>query len=164
MRGIIGLCLFGLSLTIGPVHAADPAPASLTIQGNVRQQYTVSAAELAAMPPETIEVGYKTQENLLFKAKYTGVSVWTLLAKAGLKDDKGKYPGLRHVIEVRASDDYFIMMSMGELDPAFGNLSAIIAYAQDGKPLDAKEGLRLVIGTDRQINRFVRNVAILDVK
>jgi hypothetical protein len=53
---------------------------------------------------------------------------------------------------------------MGELDPAFGNLSAIIAYAQDGKPLDAKEGLRLVIGTDRQINRFVRNVAILDVK
>jgi hypothetical protein len=53
------------------------------------------------------------------------------------------------------------MVSIGEIDPNFGNAPVMLAYAQDGKPLPT---LRLVFPSDKHGARDVRDVLHIEVR
>jgi hypothetical protein len=50
------------------------------------------------------------------------------------------------------------------LDPDFTNKEVILAYLEDGKPLDDKAGpYRIVIPEEKRMARWVRQVTILKI-
>ncbi len=65
------------------------------------------------------------------------------------------------MLAVTAEDNYLLMVSLGEIDPNFGNAPAMLAYARDGQPLPA---LRLVFPGDKHGARDVRDVVRIEVR
>jgi DMSO/TMAO reductase YedYZ molybdopterin-dependent catalytic subunit len=89
-----------------------------------------------------------------------------LLQEAGIKTDPAvKNDIVRHIVTVTGSDGYGAVLSLGEIDPEFGGDQAIVAFAQDGKPLDEKSGFaRLIIPGDKTAGRAVSGIATIEVK
>ena len=67
---------------------------------------------------------------------YTGVSLWTLIQDSGLLTDPSiKNDLLRYGVIATGSDGYRAFISMGEIDPAFGNQPDLIAFSDTGGQL-----------------------------
>lgn len=95
---------------------------------------------------------------------WTGVLLWTLLQRAEvLTVAKTKNAVLLHTLIVRGSDGYAVALSFGEIDPNIGASAAIIAYAHDGHPFPAGQGLRLIVPSDKFAARAVRDVVDIEV-
>ncbi len=128
----------------------------LAVDGAVVHAASFDLAALKALPVTTETVGGVT---------YTGVSVWDLLnGKAGIITDPAvKNDILDKYVVATGSDGYKALLSMGEIDPAFGNQPDLIAYAADGQPLDANGFARLVVPNDAKAGRWVSNLVDLQV-
>jgi len=64
----------------------------------------------------------------------------------------------------QAPDGYRVAYTLAELDPQFGARQAIVALAQDGKPLSAHDGpLRIVVQGDQHRARWIRQLSELRV-
>jgi hypothetical protein len=98
---------------------------------------------------------------------YTGVSLWTLIQDAGLLTDPSiKNDLLRFGVVATGSDGYRAFISLGEIDPAFGNQSDLVAYADTGGQLGpgGQDGaLRLIVPGDQAGGRYVSNLTSLQV-
>jgi DMSO/TMAO reductase YedYZ molybdopterin-dependent catalytic subunit len=136
---------------------ADRPP--LAIDGLVKQAQHVTADDLRRLPPVERRVTFQTDHGDQ-TATYKGVLLWTLVARAGI-NDPAKWSDLRHVVAVTAADGYLLMVSLGEIDPNFGNAPVLLAYEQDGKPLSA---LRLIFPGDKHGARDVREVVRIEVR
>lgn len=55
------------------------------------------------------------------------------------------------------------LLSMGEIDPAFGNPPDLVAYPADGQPLDASGFARLIVPSDLKAGRWMSNLVDLQV-
>jgi len=71
---------------------------------------------------------------------------------------------LRHTVMVSAADGCSVALSLGELDPAYGAGQALIAYAQDGKPLGPSGFARLFLPADKDGGRNVARIASIEVR
>jgi DMSO/TMAO reductase YedYZ molybdopterin-dependent catalytic subunit len=133
--------------------------AKLTISGDISAPLTLTSADLAAMPRETIEL---TEEEG-GKFKYEGVPVQEILKKAGLPASiRGKL--LATYILASAKDGYQVVFSLGELDSTFGNEKVLIVDKRDGKPLFGYQGpLRLVVAGDKAGARDVRMLEKIEI-
>jgi DMSO/TMAO reductase YedYZ molybdopterin-dependent catalytic subunit len=147
----------GAALLFGPLAAR----ADVAVSGAVSKPLTLTAAALAAEPQVGIHVAFNTDHGPQ-SADYTGVLLWTVLQKAGLVAGSAKGGNLRHGILVTGSDGYGALLSVGELNPDFAGLQAILAVTQDGKPI--QEGVRLVVPGDKRGGRSVRNVVGVEVQ
>jgi len=129
---------------------------SFTVSGAVRQEGSFDLAALQALPPVSRAVGTAT---------YTGVDLWHLLNDvAGLKTAAGaKNPTLGMYAVATASDGYQTLLSMAEVDPAFGANQALVAYEVDGQPLDRNGMARLVLPGDVRTSRAGSNLVDLQV-
>ena len=59
---------------------------------------------------------------------------------------------------------YRAVIALPELDPDFTGKQVLLAYLQDGKPLDDKAGpYRIVIPEERRMARWVRQVTKLKI-
>ena len=127
-----------------------------SVDGAVAHGRNFDLAALKALPAVTETVGGVT---------YTGVSVWDLLnGKAGIITDPAvKNDILDKYVVATGSDGYKTLVSMGEIDPAFGNQPDLVAYAADGQPLDANGFARLVVPNDAKAGRWVSNLVDLQV-
>jgi hypothetical protein len=68
------------------------------------------------------------------------------------------------VVMVSAMDGYRVAFSLAETDASIRNETMIVAIAEDGQPLDAKDGpLRLVVEGDARAARSVRMVTAVSV-
>jgi DMSO/TMAO reductase YedYZ molybdopterin-dependent catalytic subunit len=147
----------------GAPAGAIAAETGLTIDGQVQKTEHLTLSDLQALPSTSVSVSFVTghgQET----GTYTGVLLWTLLANASIVDADPKQH-LRHTIFVTSgADQYVVALSIGELDPKFEGKSVIIAYAIDGKPLDAQDGLRLIVPGDAHGGRAVKDVAHIEVR
>lgn len=147
-------------LTAGTMGArAAGEPPAVAIDGLVKQAQHITADELRRLPATRREVTFQTDHGDQ-KATYVGVLLWTLVERAGV-DDPAKWGELHHVMAVTAKDGYLVMLSLGEIDPNFGNAPIMVAYERDGKPLDM---LRLVVPGDRHGARDVRDVLRIEIK
>lgn len=156
------LCL-GLSVAA----AADPSPHSdsIAVKGGVDHPKTLALADLQHEPQTTVTISQKTGHGTLAGA-FSGVALWTLLSEAGVTLDKGKKNDLiHHTVTVTGSDGYNAVLSLAEIAPDVGDDRAVIAWAQDGKPLESGGGFaRLVIPGDKEAARAVSAITSIEVK
>lgn len=150
-----------LSLVVAAPGLAADAPAQLAITGDVPTALTLSAADLAQLPHETVSI----DEEDGTKTAYQGVPLQAILTKAGIPFDKGlRGKALAAYVLATAKDGYQMIFSMGELDPGFGNAHIIVADQRNGAPLFGYQGpLRLVVGGDKHGARSVRMLEKLQV-
>ncbi len=154
-------CALALAVSLAG-QTLSPVPAvSLAISGAVKSPLTVTAADLAAMPRETVSVEEQGGE----KVAYEGVSLQALLQKAGV--DFGTHlrgKALAGYVLAQARDGYQVVFSLGELDPGLGGAHVVVADRRDGKPLLGYQGpFRLVVTTDKAPARSVRMLERLEV-
>ncbi len=126
------------------------------VSGAVTKPMRFDLAALQALPATTQTVG---------GSAYTGVSLWHLLnTTTGLKlDSTVKNPSLSMYAVATGSDGYKALVSLGEIDPGFGNRTALIAYSVNGSLLDRNGVARLVVPGDAKLGRSVSNLVSLEV-
>ena len=109
---------------------------------------------------------------------YGGVSLWTLLNSTGIMTDPNvKNDILSKFVMATGSDGYDTLISLGEIDPEFGNQPDLIAYEKyvNGNPTlfgsldpsdsDSLNGFaRLIVPGDTKAGRWVSNLVSLDVR
>jgi DMSO/TMAO reductase YedYZ molybdopterin-dependent catalytic subunit len=151
----------------GTDHAARPAvtpSASFTVGGAVQHPRSLNLADLQHLPATTASVFFATGRGAV-NARFTGVLLWSVLSEAGLKTDPAvRNDSLRHSVVVTATDGYSVTLSWGELDPQFGAAQAMIAYAQDDKPLGDAGFARLILPADKDGGRNVMRISAIEVR
>lgn len=156
-----------LCLGFGVTAMADPAihSDSIAIKGGVDHPKTLALADLQHEQQTTVTISQHTGHGTLSGA-FTGVSLWTVLNEAGVTLEKGKKNDLiHHTVTVTGSDGYNAVLSLGEIAPEIGNDQAMIAWQQDGKPLDGEHGFaRLIIPGDKAASRAVSAITTIEVK
>ena len=142
--------------------AQSPAPDTLALTGP-GQQTVISLAALKAMPQETVTVinGHTHQQET-----YSGIPLATLLVKVGAPE-----PGAIHgkvmseYILATGSDNYHVVLSLGEIESTFHPGKVLVADMLNGKPLDTQQGpFKLVVEEDRMPARSVHNLVKLELK
>jgi DMSO/TMAO reductase YedYZ molybdopterin-dependent catalytic subunit len=137
------------------------APATtLAVTGDVPTPLTLTLANLAAMPRQTVRVPNADGSM----AVYEGVALIDVLKKAGVPfggELRGK--ALASYVLAKASDGYQVVFTPGELDPSFGNQTILVADHRDGAPLSGNQGsLRLMVANDKEGARSVRMLETLE--
>jgi len=161
-RRISRLAIFSAIPLFLLAQAPKPAaPASLSVTGDVSTPLTLTAADLAGMPRETVSV---TEEDGA-KIQYEGVPLREILKKAGAPlggQLRGK--ALASYIVAKAQDGYQVVFAIGELDPSFANEQILVVDKRDGKPLFEYQGpFRIVCPNDKAGARSVRMLDSLQV-
>jgi DMSO/TMAO reductase YedYZ molybdopterin-dependent catalytic subunit len=148
-------------LAAGQPAPSQPAPAILSISGDVSSPLQLKMEDLAKMPRQTASV--KEQDGSA--VNYEGVLLRELLVRAGAplgKDLRGK--ALATYILAKAHDGYQVVFGLGEIDPAFGDEPILVADKRDGKPLFGYQGpFRLVCPNDKAGARSVRMLESIEV-
>ncbi len=133
---------------------------TLVIEGRVAHPSTLDIAALQALPAASVALDTTTNDGV-HHATYKGVLLWTLLDAAGPLDEPGRKTFLQHTVLARGQDGYAVALAIGEIDPKFEGKQALVAYAQDDRPLPS---LRLVLPGDRRGGRSVHDLAGLEVR
>jgi hypothetical protein len=132
-----------------------PASTQFSLDGLVMTPASYDRAALASFPQSTLTVGGAT---------YTGVSLWTLLSKASIiTHPEIKNDVLREAVVATASDGYKVIISLGEIDPDFGNQPCLIATQQNGADFASGGFARLVFPNDVKKGRWVVHLTSLKI-
>jgi hypothetical protein len=144
-----------------------PGGISLSLSGKIAAPSIVTPVSLAALGQSTTETATYTSGAGQVTDTYTGVSLWTLIQDAGLLTDPTvKNDLLGFAVVATGSDGYRAVISLGEIDPAFGNQPDLVAYADTVGQLGANGAagaMRLVLPGDHAGGRYVSNLVSLEV-
>ena len=142
-----------------PASAED---AALRVNGAVAKQLSLSAADLAAMPHQSIKV----TDDKGTTALYEGTPVLEILKRAGAplgKELRGR--NMAMCVLAVGSDGYEAVFALPEIDPGFSDQVILVADRRDGQRLNSIEGpLRLVVPRELRHARWVRNLTTLKVR
>ncbi|MDQ7999343.1 MAG: molybdopterin-dependent oxidoreductase [Pseudomonadota bacterium] len=133
--------------------AGGGTAASFMVTGQVSTVGAFDINALKGLPAVTQTVGSNV---------YTGVSLWTLLNSIGLKLPSGKTT-LSMVAVATGSDGYRALVSLGEIEPGFGNNGTIVAYEVNGAALGSNGMARLVVPGEVKQGRSVSNLIAIEV-
>lgn len=132
----------------------------LTIQAEGGKQTVLARSDIESLPH--VKVATHGSENT---ATFEGVAVRTVLEKGGVEfghSMRGKR--LASCLLVEAADGYRAVISLPEIDPDFNHKQIVLAFFEDGKPLDAKAGpCRIVIPDEKRMAGWVRQVTTLKI-
>jgi hypothetical protein len=135
---------------------AVAAEVQISVAGHVQHPLTLSAADLAALPQASVDVGFMTghgQES----GHFAGALLWGVVEQAGFDDPPGgDHHHLRHDVLVTGRDGYAVALSIGELDPEFEGKQVILTGARDG--------IRLIVPGDRKGGRAVKDVVKIELE
>lgn len=134
------------------------------VGGEVQTPETYTVDTLKELPATKLDVYFNTGAGPV-NTSFTGVLLWDLLTTAGVVTDPAiKNDILHKEVVAIGSDGYRVVFSLGELDPHFGGQQVIVAYLQNGQPLDASSGAtRLIVPGDKAGGRDVSWLVALDV-
>jgi hypothetical protein len=137
------------------------AQPSLTVEGIAGDPITITLAELATLPQQTIKVTDHGQP-----ATFEGVALQDLLAKverpAGEKFHKTV---ASYYLLVEAKDGYRAVYAWAEVDPSFMDKPVYLATKRDGKALTEKDGpFQLVAPGEKRGARWVHQVTALRIR
>jgi DMSO/TMAO reductase YedYZ molybdopterin-dependent catalytic subunit len=133
---------------------------SIQIKGAVGNPGNFTYSQLEAFSPVTVQVTLSSSshaaDNGVFN--YTGVYLRLLLEQVHVSANATS-------VYIQAADGYGTTISIQDSQ----NTNTILAYQKDGAPLTALsaggEGpIRLIIGNDEFAQRWIRGVAIIEVK
>lgn len=124
----------------------------------------LSLVDLQRLTAETVTVSFLSVQGPE-QHTYKGVRLAALLEQAGLKLENRKNDKLRKFVLATAKDGYTVIFSWAELDPEFGAQPVLLAWEEDGKPLQGDRGpFRLVVPGDKRGGRYVSGVIRLEVR
>ncbi len=141
--------------------------AELQIRGDLPTTGTIRLAELQALG--TVNATYTAHGKA---HPVTGVPLHKVLGKFGMSPGKmgkdilptEKRSGYKLVVVATAADGFQAVFSAAEFWEGMGKTQPLIAWAMDGKPLDAALGpLRLVVLTDGEPSRSLHQLLRIDV-
>jgi hypothetical protein len=119
----------------------------LTIQTENGKQTVLSKSDIKSLPHVKV-----TTHGSDASATFEGVALRAVLEKAGFEfghSMRGKR--LASCLLVKAADGYRAVIALPELDPDFTEKEVLLAYLQDGTPLDDKAGpYRIVIPDEKK--------------
>lgn len=152
------LSLYGL---IGLMLSAALAQCQqLTVQTEGGKQSVLTKSDIESLPHVSV-----TTHGAETTATFEGVALKAVMEKAGVEfghSMRGKR--LASCLLVEAADGYRAVIALPEIDPDFTDKQVVLAYLQDGKPLDAKAGpYRIVIPDEKRMARWVRQVTTLKI-
>jgi DMSO/TMAO reductase YedYZ molybdopterin-dependent catalytic subunit len=124
------------------------------VSGQVNTPMSFDITALQGLPATSVTVGPNT---------YKGVTLWTLLDTVGLRLPAGKNASIGMYAVATGSDGYRAAVSLGEIDPGFGNKTALIAYEMNAAPLGASGVARLVVPGEVKQGRSVSNLIAIEV-
>jgi hypothetical protein len=157
MKKILPLYLALMALML---DAALVQCQQLTIQAEAGKQTVFSRADIDSLPH--VKVTTHASDT---SATFEGVPLKPLLEKAGVEFGhslRGKR--LASCLLVEAADGYRVVIALPEIDPDFSDKQIVLAFFQDGKPLDANAGpYRIVIPDEKRMARWVRQVTVLKI-
>jgi hypothetical protein len=149
------------NISVQGVSRPPVGPGGVTTEfklAGLKGQETLNLAGLQTFPATTdTNVTFFSGANPNGPHDYTGVSLWTLLSAAGFGDILTSYA------LATGSDGYEVLISLGELDPAFGAPSDLVAYSVDGSSLGTSGFARIVAPTDLRGGRYVSNLASVEI-
>jgi DMSO/TMAO reductase YedYZ molybdopterin-dependent catalytic subunit len=149
---------------VAPLPQRGPYAPTVDLTGAVARPGTFDLARLQALPATRAEVMYITG-NGPQTGIFVGPSLWDLLVDAGVGASGPPPDLLRQYVVATASDDYRVVLAMGDLLPDFGAQPVMVAYERDGQALGPEEGMaRLVVPGDKRAGRNVFQLARLDVR
>ena len=138
-----------------------PAPASLTVSGDIPSPLTLNLADIAAMPHQVATVADENGK----KIAYEGVPLREILLKAGAPlggQLRGK--NLTTYVLAKAHDGYQVIFTLAEFDTQFANEPIWLVDKRDGGPLQEDQGpLRLACPNDKTGARSVRMLEALEI-
>ena len=143
-------------------HSAPSAPSThLTIKSYEGKTLTLSPDELAALPHKSVSVF-----NAHSKANetYSGVPLADLLSKVGVplgENVRGKLFMIGVVAE--GMDNYRVLYSLAEVDPAIHTGDVIVADTLDGQKLTKDGAFKMVSSEEKRPARWVRNLTSISV-
>jgi hypothetical protein len=123
--------MFVLAAVVRGLAGSGPSQPAV-LNGAVKQNLVLDDAFLKSLPAVTIEVTFETGQGKK-SGRYTGVLLWTLLAKAQPIVEPGKNASLKHTLLITGRDGYAVTLAVGEIDPHYEGKQVIIAYA-GGEP------------------------------
>jgi hypothetical protein len=132
------------------------------IESTGHAPYTLSDAELAALPPTEVLASF-IGEHGQERAKYRGALVWSVLERAGAVDPNTPRPHVRQIVTATGQDGYTAVLALAEIDPAFEGKTVILAFEREGASLGAGHARLIVLG-DQRGGRSVRDVVRLAVQ
>lgn len=174
---LVAAFVLALALSVGFLSATvaqDATPAaspvavaadgSIELLGLVANPGPVSVADLQALPTQTVEVDFTSGQGEQHHS-YTGVLLWDVLEQAGIVTDEDvKNATLHYYALFTANDGYQVIISLGQIDPGFGNSPYLLAWEEDGAPLDGDAGpLRLVVPGDVRGGRYLSGVVSIEI-
>ena len=166
MKKIVFTLAILFALFVG-IASAQSVPASATapelkIGGAVQTPLTLTAADLKKMPRKTLTVVNPHSQK---KETYEGVPLEEILRKAGAPNGQQmRGPAMAAYVVVQGSDNYRVVFSLAELDPAILDSEVIVADTLDGAPLSEKEGpFKIVAPHEKRPARWVRMVTAITV-
>lgn len=160
-----------LDVGVAPKTAAASKPGcsgaacavpSVVVNGQVKATATFDVAALKKLVSDgTVKEATMTENNNTYK----GVALLDLLNSpaVGLKVSSRKNPTLSMYAVATGSDGYRAIVSLGEINPDFGNKQAVVAYEQNGAALTNSGALRLVIPRENKQGRLISNLAEIQV-
>lgn len=161
-----------VSLRVGSLPEPGPSgpggfSSEVSLSGAVAHPTTFTAIGLADLHQPTVETATYLSGSAQVTDTYTGVSLWTLIQDEGLLTDPAiKNDILRFGVVATGSDGYRAVVSLGEIDPAFGNQPDLVAYADTGGqlgPTGSAGAMRLIVPGDVGGGRYVSNLVSLQV-
>jgi hypothetical protein len=157
------------SLSVAGVPAAPVGPGgvstSFSVGGKVAHPTSYNLAGLSALPAVQLSNVSFFSGTSLHTDTYTGASLWTLLTEAGPLTNE-----LTSYVLTTGSDGYEVLLSLAELDPAFGAPDDLVAYEDIDNPADfttpggGPDGVaRTVFPDENKGGRLVSNIVSIDV-
>ncbi len=140
-----------------PLHRYAP---TVTVTGLVTTTTTYTVADLRRLPSTTVTATMRTKTANLGTARYTGVTLSTLIDAAAPITNAGyKNDVLRDFVTIGGTDGYEVSVSLAEILPQFGHEKVLLAYLKDGRALAPRDGaFELIVPGDILAGRDVANV------
>ncbi len=130
------------------------------VRGEVERALDLTVQELARLPRRQIRI----EEDDGSVARYEGVALVDILARAGVPTESLRGPQAASVVVAEARDGYRAAFALAELDEAFSDRLIVLADRKDGDALSADEGpYRVVMRGERRHSRWIRQVTCLRV-
>jgi hypothetical protein len=164
MKSSFALTLI-LSFTCGAFAHRQVTPANeqkdLLVVGLNGQEKHLSVADLDKWAHDKVTLPNEDGT----KTTFVGVGLRAILDKLAVPTDrKLRRDALQQIVIVTARDGYSVPFTVAELDPAFGNLRAVLAYRKEGGDMFQYQGpFRLICPTDKAGARSIRMVQSIRV-
>ena len=118
--------LIAILTMAGSISALAATDRPIAVTGLVSTSLHLTMADLGSFPATHVSATQVSSHGPV-PLDCTGVSLGAIVAKAALNVGSKNNANLAHTLLVTGDDGYAVALSLGEIDPNYGNAPAIIA-------------------------------------